>query len=161
MAHRNARLTPITRLELVKEVDGGWSHAEVARRFRVSRPTVKRWVGRYRGTARRACKTATPRRAAARAAARDVGRGGGRAGGGILHRHRPRPNAGALEHRVDAPPTGTSSNLARASWRERQAPACGAPYPGAVSCSLASHSRRALSSSYDAGEDAVALPFTK
>ncbi len=77
MAHRNARLTPITRLELVKEVDGGWSHAEVARRFRVSRPTVKRWVGRYRGTARRACKTATPRPAPAR----DVGRGRGAGAG--------------------------------------------------------------------------------
>ena len=31
MAHRNARLTPITRLELVGKVAAGWSQAEVAR----------------------------------------------------------------------------------------------------------------------------------
>ena len=48
MGHRNARLTPITRLELVQEVADGWSQAEVARQFRVSRPTVQRWVRRYR-----------------------------------------------------------------------------------------------------------------
>ena len=48
MAHRNARLTPVTRLELVKEVDAGSSQAEVARRFRVSRPTVAKWVRRFR-----------------------------------------------------------------------------------------------------------------
>ena len=47
MAHRNARLTPVTRLEMVLEV-AGWSQAEVARRFRVSRPTVAKWVRRYR-----------------------------------------------------------------------------------------------------------------
>ena len=47
MAHRNARLTPVTRLELVGEVDRGWSQAEVARQFRVSRPTVGKWVRRY------------------------------------------------------------------------------------------------------------------
>ena len=48
MAHRNARLTPVTRLEMVLEVEAGWSQAEVARRFRVSRPTVAKWVRRYR-----------------------------------------------------------------------------------------------------------------
>jgi transposase InsO family protein len=48
MAHRNARLTPVTRLELVREVSSGWTQAEVARRFRVSRPTVAKWVRRYR-----------------------------------------------------------------------------------------------------------------
>jgi transposase InsO family protein len=48
MGHRNARLTPITRLELVQEVAAGWPQAEVARQFRVSRPTVQRWVRRYR-----------------------------------------------------------------------------------------------------------------
>ncbi len=37
MAHRNARLTPLTRLELVREVSAGWPQAEGARRFRVSR----------------------------------------------------------------------------------------------------------------------------
>ena len=48
MAHRNARLTPVTRLELVREVEAGWSQAEVARRFRVSRPTVQKWTRRFR-----------------------------------------------------------------------------------------------------------------
>ena len=48
MSHRNARLTPLTRLELVREVEAGWTQAEVARRFRVSRPTVAKWVRRYR-----------------------------------------------------------------------------------------------------------------
>ena len=48
MAHRNARLTPVTRLEMVLEVEAGWSQAEVARRFRVSRPTVAKWVRRFR-----------------------------------------------------------------------------------------------------------------
>jgi len=48
MAHRNARLTPITRLELVREVASGWTQAEVARQFRVSRHTVAKWLRRYR-----------------------------------------------------------------------------------------------------------------
>ncbi len=48
MAHRNARLTPVTRLELVREVSAGWTQAEVARRFRVSRHTVAEWVRRDR-----------------------------------------------------------------------------------------------------------------
>jgi transposase InsO family protein len=50
MAHANARLTPVTRLELVREVTAGWSQAEVARQFRVSRATVAKWVRRYRET---------------------------------------------------------------------------------------------------------------
>ena len=48
MAHRNARLTPLTRLELVREVAAGWPQAEVARRFRVSRHTVAKWLRRFR-----------------------------------------------------------------------------------------------------------------
>lgn len=47
MAHRNARLTPVARLEMVEEVEAGWSRSEVARRFRVSRSTVWKWVRRY------------------------------------------------------------------------------------------------------------------
>ena len=47
MAHRNARLTPLTRLELVREVAAGWPQAEVARRFRVSRHTVAKWLRRF------------------------------------------------------------------------------------------------------------------
>ena len=44
---RNARLTPVTRAELV-EVLSGWPQAEVARVFRVSRATVAKWVRRFR-----------------------------------------------------------------------------------------------------------------
>lgn len=47
MAHRNARLTPRTRLELVAQVQAGWPQAEVARQFRVARATVAKWLQRY------------------------------------------------------------------------------------------------------------------
>ena len=47
MAHRNARLTPVTRWELVEQVLDGWPQAEVARQFRVSRATVAKWVRRF------------------------------------------------------------------------------------------------------------------
>jgi transposase InsO family protein len=47
MAHRNARLTPVTRWELVQDVTAGWPPAEVARQFRVSRATVHKWVRRF------------------------------------------------------------------------------------------------------------------
>ena len=47
MAHRNARLTPVTRWELVLAVAGGWPQTEVARQFRVSRATVGKWVRRF------------------------------------------------------------------------------------------------------------------
>ena len=47
MAHRNARLTPGTRLELVQQVRAGWTKAEVARQFRVARATVTKWLRRY------------------------------------------------------------------------------------------------------------------
>ena len=46
MTHRNARLTPLVRAELVGVVDRGWPQAEVARQFRVSRATVAKWVRR-------------------------------------------------------------------------------------------------------------------
>lgn len=49
MTHRNARLTPVTRAELVRAVEEGWPQAEVARLFRVSRATVTKWVRRFRG----------------------------------------------------------------------------------------------------------------
>ncbi len=64
MAHRSARLTPITRLELVREVVAGWPQAEVARRFRVSRPMVQRWSDATAGMVRRAWKTVAPPRTA-------------------------------------------------------------------------------------------------
>ena len=71
MAHPNARLTPATRLEMVLEVEAGWSQAEVARRFRVSRATVAKWWRRYReeGAAglrdRSSAPRSNPRRTAA------------------------------------------------------------------------------------------------
>ena len=58
MAHRNARLTPLTRLELVREVDAGWPQAEVARHFRVSRHTVAKWLGRFRAEGAQGSRTA-------------------------------------------------------------------------------------------------------
>ena len=48
MTHRNARLTPVTRAELVRHAQQGWPQAEVARLFRVSRATVAKWVRRFR-----------------------------------------------------------------------------------------------------------------
>ena len=48
MSHPNAKLTPRSRLELVLEVEKGWSQSEVACQFRVSRATVTKWVQRYR-----------------------------------------------------------------------------------------------------------------
>jgi transposase InsO family protein len=64
MAHRNARLTPVTRLELVREASAGWTQAEVARRFRVSRHTVAKWARRYReaGTAGLEDRSSAPHR---------------------------------------------------------------------------------------------------
>ena len=48
MTHRNARLSPVTRAELVEQVLVGWPQVEVARLFRVSRATVAKWVRRFR-----------------------------------------------------------------------------------------------------------------
>ena len=48
MSHPNARLTPKARPGLVREVEAGWTRAEAARRFRVSRATAGKWVRRYR-----------------------------------------------------------------------------------------------------------------
>ena len=47
MWHRNAKLTYLSRLDLVHQVEEGWSQSEVARQFRVSRPTVSKYVRRY------------------------------------------------------------------------------------------------------------------
>ena len=60
MAHRNARLTPLTRLELVRELDAGWPQAEVARHFRVSRHTVAKWLGRFRAEGAAGLEDRTP-----------------------------------------------------------------------------------------------------
>lgn len=46
--HPNAALTPRHRLKVARQVvDDGWPISEVAARFQVSWPTVKRWVDRY------------------------------------------------------------------------------------------------------------------
>jgi hypothetical protein len=48
MSHVNAALTPRHRLIVARlVVDDGWPVSEVAARFQVSWPTVKRWVDRY------------------------------------------------------------------------------------------------------------------
>ena len=94
MAHPNARLTPATRLELVLEVEAGWSQAEVARRFRVSRATVAKWWRRYReeGAAglrdRSSAPRSNPHRTAAALAAH--------------LRRAPQPGVRAAPHRLGA-----------------------------------------------------------
>ncbi|MFT0849019.1 IS481 family transposase [Actinomycetaceae bacterium L2_0104] len=48
MSHANAALTPKHRLIVARlVVDDGWPISEVAARFQVSWPTVKRWADRY------------------------------------------------------------------------------------------------------------------
>ncbi|HEX5335668.1 MAG TPA: IS481 family transposase [Propionicimonas sp.] len=48
MSHANAALTPRSRLKVAQlVVDQGWPISEVAARFQVSWPTVKRWADRY------------------------------------------------------------------------------------------------------------------
>ena len=49
MTHANAALTPRHRLKVAQlVVEDGWPISEVAARFQVPWPTVKRWVDRYR-----------------------------------------------------------------------------------------------------------------
>lgn len=48
MSHKNAALTPRHRLKVARlVVEDGWPISEIAARFQVSWPTVKRWVDRY------------------------------------------------------------------------------------------------------------------
>ena len=48
MSLPNAALTPRHRLKVARlVVDDGWPISEVATRFQVSWPTVKRWADRY------------------------------------------------------------------------------------------------------------------
>ena len=61
MTHRNARLTPVTRAELVEHVMAGWPQAEVARLFRVSRATVAKWMRRFREGGRDALRDRSSR----------------------------------------------------------------------------------------------------
>lgn len=49
MSHFNVALAPHPRLKVARlVVNDGWTISEVAGRFQVSWPTVKRWVDRYR-----------------------------------------------------------------------------------------------------------------
>ena len=48
MTHASARLTPAGRLLLIRQLEDGFSQAEVARRMYISRPTVAKWWRRYR-----------------------------------------------------------------------------------------------------------------
>ena len=52
MSHPDARLTPQSRLDLVLGVAGGWTQAEAARQFRVSRATAAKQLRRYRDEGR-------------------------------------------------------------------------------------------------------------
>ena len=67
MSHLNARLTPQARPGLVLEVAGGWTRAEAARRFHVSRATAAKRLRRYReeGEAGLRDRCSRPRRSAA------------------------------------------------------------------------------------------------
>ena len=70
MPHPNARLTPRARLQLVLEVAAGFSQAEVARRFGVSRHTVAKWGVASVARERRGSRTAARPRVATRDARR-------------------------------------------------------------------------------------------
>ncbi|SHK13332.1 leucine-zipper of insertion element IS481 [Pseudonocardia thermophila] len=48
MAHRNARTTVYARRLMVQRHLAGWSQARIAEQLGVSRPTVSKWIGRYR-----------------------------------------------------------------------------------------------------------------
>ena len=47
MWHLNAKLTYLSRPDLVHQVEAAWSRSEVARQFRESRPTVSKHVHRH------------------------------------------------------------------------------------------------------------------
>jgi transposase len=46
--HKNARLTPYRRGELVQRADGGEPVPELARQFGISLRTTRKWLARYR-----------------------------------------------------------------------------------------------------------------
>lgn len=63
MSHPNATLTPRHRLKVARlVVDDGWPISEVAARFQVSWPTVKRWVDRYLAGESMQDRSSRPRR---------------------------------------------------------------------------------------------------
>lgn len=63
MSHPNAVLPPRHRLKVARlVVDDGWPISEVAARFQVSWPTVKRWVDRYLAGESMQDRTSRPQR---------------------------------------------------------------------------------------------------
>ncbi|WP_405836207.1 IS481 family transposase [Streptomyces platensis] len=63
MSHPNAVLTPRHRMKVARlVVDDGWPISEVAARFQVSWPTVKRWVDRYLAGESMQDRSSRPRR---------------------------------------------------------------------------------------------------
>lgn len=63
MSHAIAALTPRHRLKVAHlVVDQGWRISEVAARFQVSWPTVKRWVDRYLAGEPMQARSSRPRR---------------------------------------------------------------------------------------------------
>jgi transposase InsO family protein len=62
VVHRNARTTVRVRREMVNAVRFGMPVAEVARRFGVSRPTVYKWLDRWRRGASLEDRSSRPRR---------------------------------------------------------------------------------------------------
>jgi transposase InsO family protein len=62
VSHANAALTPRARLRVAQlVVDQGWPISEVAARFQVSWPTVKRWADRYAAGEPMADRSSRPR----------------------------------------------------------------------------------------------------
>jgi len=62
VSHANAALTPRARLKVAQlVVDQGWPISEVAARFQVSWPTVKRWADRYAAGQPMADRSSRPR----------------------------------------------------------------------------------------------------
>jgi transposase InsO family protein len=63
--HKNARLTPATRLEVVRRAQRAHANqSAVARAYHISRQTLRKWIGRYdaEGTAGLQDRPSTPRR---------------------------------------------------------------------------------------------------
>jgi transposase InsO family protein len=62
VSHANAALTPRARLKVAQlVVDQGWAISEVAARFQVSWPTVKRWADRYANSQPMTDRSSRPR----------------------------------------------------------------------------------------------------
>lgn len=75
MTHANAALTPRHRLKVAQlVVDQGWPISEVAARFQVSWPTVKRWADRYAAGESMDDRSSRPHRQPARTPAPTVRR---------------------------------------------------------------------------------------